>query len=249
MQLLSVIQAARTYLQTDSNGLLDADAIVLANEALLASTSDMILRGINAAQVIEAYMNATDQVGIYSWPDGVSSSWVPVTGSTPTAEMWMLKTLNVNYQDTTENNYIEANLIDVGNLPNGQGYMWLRNNSVTRNPQFDNRGATFEIFPAPNNSVDGQNLTKFFYMMYFAAPTLYASDSSNVLYPFNLNVNVLASRMAWIQSSRSNEESQLRAKEYQAIDASESGKLEQILKRGNQKSPSPQGIQTTGYEF
>ena len=247
--LSTVIQAARTYLKTDSNGLLDADAIVLANEALLSATADLILRGINAAQVIAASANASDMVGIYSWPDGVSSLWTPVSGSSPTAAMWMLKTLNVNYEDTTDNNYKEATLIDVGNLPDGQSYMWLRNNSNTQNPQFDNRGATFEIFPAPKNSMDGQNLTNFFYMMYFAAPTQFVSDSSVVAYPFNLNQNLLASRMAWMESARGNEEAQQRAPGYEKVYLAELDKTEQILHKGNQKSPTPQGLPMTGFEF
>jgi len=79
MQLSTPIQLARTYLLTDSNGLQDSDAIELATEALLSATADLIDRGINAADVMEGYMNATDQVGIHFWPDGSSSSWTPVT--------------------------------------------------------------------------------------------------------------------------------------------------------------------------
>jgi hypothetical protein len=248
MTLSTVIQLARTYLQTDSNGLLDADAIVLANEALLCDVPDLIRRGINAAQVLEAYMNASDNVGIYNWPDGVATLWTLVNGGTP-PELWMLKVMNVNYQDTTQNNYIEPSIIDAGNLPQGQSYQWLRANQTSEFPLIDNRGATFEVFPAPSLAVKGQNLTKFFYIMYFAAPTLYASDSSPVLYPFNLNPNVLAARMAQIQASRGDQESKARAKDYESLHGEELDKLENILKKGTQKSTTPTGIALTGNEF
>ena len=249
MILTNVIQLARTYLQTDSNGLLDADAIQLANEALLSDTTELIRRGINSAHVMEAYMNATAGVGIYSFPDGVTSTtWTLATwsGSGTPPELFMVKTMNVNYQDTTQNNYIEVQIMDSGNLPLGQSYQWLRANQTDQNPLLDNRGATFEIFPAP---VAGQNLTSFFYMLYFVAPTQYVNDSSTIAYPFNLNPNVLASRIAWLHASRGDEESMGRAASYGRIHDTEMDKLENILKKGTQKSTSPQGIALTGFEF
>jgi hypothetical protein len=249
MQLSSVIQLARTYLQTDSNGLLDADAIQLANEALLSDTTELIHRGINAAQVMEAYMNATAGVGIYSFPDGVTSTtWTLASwsGSGTPPELFMVKTMNVNYQDQTESNYQEVTIMDSGNLPQGQSYQWLRGNQSMQNPLMDNRGATFEIFPAP---IAGQNLTAFFYMLYFVAPVQYSSDGSTIAYPFNLNPNVLASRIAWLHATRGDEESMARAASYGRIHDVEMDKLENILKKGTQKSTSPQGIAWTGNEF
>jgi len=250
MTLSTIIQLARTYLQTDSNGLVDSDAIILASEALLADTSDLIMRGIDAASIFEVYMNATDQTGIYPWPDGVTATWTPATGFSGTPPtLWMLKTVNVNYQDTTLGNYVEPDIVDVGNLPKGQSYQWLRKNQASDNPLLDNRGATFEIFPAPDYTNRNNNLTKFFYAMYFTAPIVYTATSSTVLYPFNLNQNVLARRMAQIQASRGNEEMQSIAKENEKEHLNELNKLETILKRGSQKSIIPQGLSLTGREF
>jgi len=164
-------------------------------------------------------------------------------------ELWMLKVMNVNYQDTTQGNYVEPTLTDVGNLPNGQSYQWLRANQTSEFPLLNNRGSQFEIFPAPSSTLKGNNLTKFFYIMYFVAPTPYVATTDTVAYPFNLNQNVLASRMAWMQALRGNTEAQQRATEYQKNYLSELDNLENVLKRGSQKSTTPTGVPLNGYEF
>lgn len=248
MTLQTPITDARTLLQTDINGLSDTDAISLATEALLSIVQELILGGINAAKVTEAYMNATTDIGIYNWPDGSATIWTSTAGGTP-PELWLLKTININYIDTNQWNYVEPQIIDTGNLPEGESYQSLRYNQPNSVPLIENRGSQFEIFPAPSTTLRKDNLTKFFYILYFATPTVYATTGDTVSYPINLNSRVLSARMAWIQAMRGDEDSQNRAKSYEQLYLTEFGNLKNIIRKGSQKSIIATGIPNTGYEY
>ena len=237
MLLSTSIQNARTILKTDINGLVNSDAISLANEAQYAVIADLIKRGINAAEIQESYESATTQIGTYLWPP----------------DLWMLKELMVNYQDTTETNYLEAKPIDGGNLPEGQNIQYIRANQPTSQPIFENRGDWFEIFPAPN-STNNNNLTNFFWIFYFLAPTLFTSsvgDGSDVTvpYPLNLDPYLLSARIAMIQALRGTEEQQTRASSYASLYAQKLDTVENIIKRPSQKQIQPTGIPDNGYVY
>jgi len=238
MTLDEPILNARTVLQTDILGLTASDAITLANESQYDVTADLIKRGINAAQLQESTENATDQVGKYLWP----------------SDLWMVKEVMVNYIDTTAGNYRECQIFDEGNLPAGTSLQQMRNSGTKSAPMIENRGDWFEIIPAPNNSQNGDNLTNFFSLMYFLAPTKFVSsagDGSDVTvpYPLSLHPFLLAYHMAWTQALRGNEELKMRAEGYKAKYLTILDTIENIIKKPTQKTPVVTGIPTTGYEF
>lgn len=248
MQLSTVITLARTFAQTDLNGLTDFDAINLATEAQTSMVFDLVKRGIDAASVVEAYLNATTQVGIYSWPDGATIPWVNVStgGTAPT--LLFLKTINVNYIDSTAGNYVEPSLVDSGNLPVGTSYQQMRSHNSKNVPMLENRGSTFEIYPAPN-ATNGDNLIKFFTMLYFVVPTAFVATSDIVSYLISLNPSMLAWRMAYTQAMRGNEEAMSRAKGYLSEYSTSLNTTENILKQGSEKPINATGVQLTGFEF
>ncbi|MDE2233389.1 MAG: hypothetical protein KGJ90_04745 [Patescibacteria group bacterium] len=229
---------ARTLLQTDSNGLINADAISLSNEAQYAVIADLIKRGINAAQIQESYENATTDVGTYLWP----------------SDLWLPKEVMVNYIDTNDYNYVECDIIDSGNLPTGENIQTIRYNQSKVNPVIENRGDWFEIFPAPSTTKSTDNLTQFFWLFYFLAPVKFVSsvgDGTDVTvpYPLNLDAWLLAYRMAQIQSMRGDDEAQARAAQYEKQYLMRLDTIENIIKKPTQKSITPTGLPLTGYEF
>src|SRR3990167_4611834 len=151
--LSSAISFARTQSQTDSNGLTVAKGIIFANEALLDFHRELISHGVDASQTQEAYTSGTANQGTYLYP----------------TDMWFLKAIEVNFQDTTGQNYLTAQQVDVSNLPGGS-FSWLRTNQSTQFPLFDDRGDQFEIFPTPTSS---KNLTDMFRIFYYLEPTEY----------------------------------------------------------------------------
>lgn len=237
MTLDTPIANARTLLQTDINGLPNATAISLANEAQYAIIADLIKRGINAAAVQESYENATTQVGSYLWP----------------SDLWLVKEVMVNYIDTNQYNYIECNIVDAGNLPAGMNLQTMRYNQSKTNPVIENRGDWFEILPAPN-STNGDNLTQFFRLFYFLAPTLFVSSAGDgtdvtVPYPLSLDPYLLSSRMAQIQALKAGEDGATKAQEYGQLYLSKLDTIENIIKKPSQKNPVATGLPLTGFEF
>ena len=238
MTLDTPIANARTLLQTDINGLNNPDAISLANEAQYAVIADLIKKGINAAQVQESYETATDLQGTYLWP----------------IDLWLPKELMVNYIGTTQKNYVECKIIDPGNLPDGMNIQTIRANQSTVNPVIVNYGDWFEIIPAPNYSVLSQNLTNFFELFYFLAPTLFVSSAGDgtdvtVPYPLFLDPYLLAARMAQIQALRGDEEMMQRAKGYEAIYKEKLHTIELIIEKPTQKPTQSTGLPQTGREY
>lgn len=238
MTLDTVISNARSLLLTDSLGLTGTDAITLSNEAQYAIIADLIKRGINAAQIQESTETATDMVGKYLWP----------------SDLWLPKEVMVNYIDTTSGNYRECNIFDEGNLPAGTSLQQMRALGSKSNPMIENRGDWFEVIPAPNNSVNKDNLTNFFSLIYFLAPTLFVSAAGDgtdvtVPYPLSLHPFLLSYRMAWIQALRGNEEMKERADGYEKNYRETLDTVENIIKKPTQKSPVVAGLVLTGREF
>ncbi len=138
--------------------------------------ADLIKKGINAAQIQESYEDATDIVGKYLWP----------------SDLWLPKELMVNYIDSTQGNYREVDIMDAGNLPDGVSIQQIRANQSKSDPVIMNYGDWFEIFPAPNNSVNKDNLTQFFRILYFLAPVKFVSaavDGTDVAVPYPLSLS------------------------------------------------------------
>ena len=179
MQLTTVLNFSRIQAQTDANGLTDANGIVFANEALLDFHRRLVDKGVDAAQTQEASITGTPGVGVYSYP-------------TNPASVIALKAIELNYANTSQDQYKVATQVDVSNLPQG-GFGNLRVNAATSAPYFDDRGNQFEIFPTPTSA---HNNTALIRLMGFVQPSIYSATSDNVLYPENLDTAILGWRIA-----------------------------------------------------
>lgn len=180
MILSSVVTFARTQAQTNSDGLSDDNALIYANEALEDFHRQLVTRGVDASQLVETSILGVVNQGVYDYP------------SKP-ASVLALKTIELNYTDTTQSNYKVAQQVDVSNLPGQVSFNWLRANASPQNPQFDDRGDKFEIFPTPTSANDVTSLARLFY---FAKPSIYTALANTVNYPENLAVGILGFRIA-----------------------------------------------------
>lgn len=184
--LSTVLAFARAQCQTDSNGLTDAKGIIFANEALLDFHRELIAHGVDASQIQEAYTDATANQGTYLYP----------------TDMFFLKAIECNFTDTTSQNYVTAQQVDVSNLPGSQAgtngsnlnsFSWLRANQNAMMPLFDDHGDWFEVFPTP---ISSNNLTRLFRIFYFLEPTEYSATGDTIAYPESLDYRVLGWRIA-----------------------------------------------------
>lgn len=175
--LATVLNYARAQSQTDSNGLTDAKGIIFANEAVVDFRRELQNAGIDAAQTQEAYTAMTAGQGTYLYP----------------TDMMRLKTIELNYIDSTPANYLPAFQVDVANLPGGASFSWLRTAAATTNPQFDDRGDQYEIFPTPTAD-NAQGIRLF----YFLEVSEYSSTSDTIAYPESLDYHILGWRIAYL---------------------------------------------------
>lgn len=228
MILSTIINYARAQVQTDSNGLTDAKGIIFANEGLQDFHRRLVAAGVDSSQTQEAYTSGTANQGTYLFP----------------TDMLFLKAIEVNFTDTTAQNYLLAKQIDVSNLPADQSFSWVRQNQSTRWPLFDSRGDQFEIFPTPTGA---NNLTNMFRIFYFLQPTEYTTVSDTVAYPENLDTTILGWRICsdYLYSLGSIEQGDMfnnkyeeRVKQYIAT-----------LGRGIQTPMQATVIQSTGWNF
>lgn len=181
MVLSTPIAFARTISQTDSNGLTNANAIIFANEALEDFHRKLVTAGVDAAQLQEAYLTAT-----------VAAAGNGSTFLYPT-DMVFLKAIEVNYANTTQDQYITAEQVDKANIPDNQSFGWLRVNASTQHPYFDDHGDYFEVFPAFTSA---HNLTQAIRIIYFKQPTQYAAVGDTMAYPEDLDQAILGYRIA-----------------------------------------------------
>lgn len=176
MILSAILNYARAQVQTDTNGLTDANGIIFANEALQDLHRRLVHAGVDASQTQESYTSGTVNQGTYLYP----------------TDMLFLKAMSVNFIDQTNSNYLPAQQLDVSNIPGGVSFEWLRSNQSTLWPMFDDRGDQFEIFPTPTG---GFNVTNMFRIFYFLKPTEYTTVSDTVAYPENLDTTLLGWRI------------------------------------------------------
>lgn len=175
--LQNVLDFARTVAQTDTNGLTDSSGIQFANEARYDFRRKLISHGIDASSIVEVYRDATAGQGTYLYPD----------------DLFFLKAIELNYTDSSENNYVKATQIDVSNISGGVSFSWMRKNADRRYPQFDDRGDWYEIFPTPQAGDDANALIRLFY---FAEPTEFIATTDSVDYPEDLDYRLLSWRVA-----------------------------------------------------
>lgn len=173
--IADAVTYARQKAQTDSNGISDTNGLAWANSGLFDITRELIKRNIDASQTQEVYATslASDvPPGQFAWP----------------ANMWMLKTISVNYTDSSQQNFLQAKKLDVSNLQGQTSIDFVRVNQPTTDPQFTNHGDTGEIFPTPQSSA----LIKIFI---YLQPTEYSSTSSTINYPQSLDYRVLGDKI------------------------------------------------------
>lgn len=231
--LSNVLSFARAQAQTDSNGLTDANGIIFANEALLDFHRKFITSGIDASQLQESYYNPVT---------------VPTDGNGSTflypADMFFLKSIEVNYADTNAQNYRVAKQVDVSNIPGDQSFSWLRKNASKDSPQFDDRGDWFELFPAFTSA---DNLTNAVRIFYYLEPTEYTSTSDTISYPISLDYRTIGWRIAssYYYSLNKFEEGDAFNNRYEE-------KVQDMiatLGRGSAQPVQATPIQLTGWEF
>lgn len=173
----AAIAYARQKAQTDSNGITDTLGLAWANNGLLDITRDLIVRGVDASQTAE------------SWTTSAASDTPPGQFAWP-SDMWMLKTIEVDYTNTGGQNYIQAQKLDVANIQNGTSWDFLRVNQSTNFPQFTNHGDTGEIFPTP---IAGSPCLVRIY--YYLTPTEYTATSDTINYPQSLDYRSLGDKI------------------------------------------------------
>ena len=226
--LNSVLNFSRAQTQTDSNGLTDSNGIIFANEALFDFRRRLIAAGVDASQIQETYRDGTNDQGTYLYP----------------TDMFWLKTIELNYADTTEQNYKVATQVDISNIPGGQSFGWLRTNANVSQPWFDDRGDWYEIFPTPTSAHNTSRLIRLFY---YLEPTEYSATSDTIEYPESLDYRILGWRIAsnYLYSlSKTQEGDAFNAKYEERV-----RQLVATLSRGSQQPLQAIPVQLDGWEF
>lgn len=224
--LATVLAFSRAQAQTDSNGLTDANGIIFGNEALFDFRRRLQSAGIDASQLQESYTDMTANTGTYLYP----------------TDMFWLKAIELNYSGNVGQAYKMAEQVDVSNLPGGQSFGWLRSNSMTDAPYFDDRGDWFEIFPTPTSN-NSQGIRIF----YFLEPTEFTTTADTISYPESLDYRILGWRIAsnYYYSLNKFEEGELFNQKYEE-------RVKQLiatLGRGTQQPIKATVIPWTGWEF
>lgn len=183
------ITYARQKALTDSNGISDTKGLAWSNAAVVDVTRELIVRGVDAAGIQESYatLSSADAVpGRFAWP----------------SDMWMLKTIEVDYSGAGGGAYIQAAKLDVANLQFGTSWDYLRLNQSVQAPQFTNHGDTGEIFPTPTSSA----LIRIFY---YLKPTDATATTDLLTYPMTLDWRVIGDKIveAYYQSLQRLDES------------------------------------------
>lgn len=223
----NVITYARQLAQTDSNGISDTLGIAFCNDALQNMTRSLLERGLDAAQTQESYTNlTTTSPNTYAFP----------------SDMFALKTIEVNFTDSSQNNFLQAERVDIANLQGKTSFDFLRVNQSTQSPLFDNRGNTYEIFPTPAIAV-----TNGIKLFYFLTPTEYTATSDTISYPQSLDYRCLAARVAALYAISQGKLDIMAtcSKEYET----RLNDIISILAPGSQQPIKPQKLRLTGWNF
>lgn len=231
--LSTVLLFARAQAQTDSNGLTDTKGIIFANEALCDYHRRLVKHGVDASQIQETYVPTVTPPAL-----GNGSTFTYPT------DCLALKTIEVNFANTSPQNYKTAEQIDVSNPPNQTPFSWLRLNQSIEWPKFDDHGDWYEIFPAFTSA---NNLTNAIRLFYFLKPTLYTATSDTIAYPESQDTAILGWRIASMyyyslgkiaEGDAFNMKYEERVREYIST-----------LGRGSQQPLQAIPIQNTGWNF
>lgn len=224
--VLSAITYTQQLAQTDSNGIGSVLGLALYNDARMEWTRDMLNKNMDAAQTQEAYRDlSTNSPNTYLWPD----------------DMFALKTIEVNWSDTTEQNYLQAQSLDVANIQY-KSFSWLRANQGQTKPLFDNRGDQFEIFPTPTVG-NAQGIRIF----YFLKPTDAVDVGEAIPYPQLLDPRTLSFKMASTYYRTQSDKDM--AAEYETQYQQRMSKVIRIVEPGTQQPITPTPLAVTGWNL
>lgn len=221
-----VLTYSRQLTQTDNTSLTDTAGLAFCNDALQNMTRSMFERNINAGQTQEAYTDlTTNNPNTYLWPNN----------------MYALKTIEVNYTDQQQQNYLQASEVEVANIQ-ANSFDWLRVNQNSSYPLFNNRGDTFELFPIPSSG-NARGVRIFYYL----TPTEYTSTSSTLSYPQTLDYRCLAARVAALYAISVGDMNM-----FQVASAEYDRRLHDIiniLAPASQQPIKPQKLLITGWQY
>ena len=224
--VLAAIQFAQQLAQTDSDGIGSVLGLSLYNDAKNEMHRDMLAKNLDAVGTQESYRDlSANSPATFLWPD----------------DMFALKTIEVNWQDQSAQNYIQATAMDVANIQ-GRSFSWLRQNQPQNQPLFDNRGDWFEIFPTPTAS-NSQGVRIFYQLT-----STEALDVGTAMpYPYTLDYRALSAKMAsmYYKTQEDPNMSVIYDTEYKQ----RSSKIINILAPGTQQPITPAPLAITGWQF
>jgi hypothetical protein len=222
----NAITYTRQLAQTDSNGISDTLGLALYNDARMEWTRDMLNKNMDASGTKEWYRDlTTSSPNTYTWPD----------------DMFALKTIEINWQDTGQQNYLQAMPIDVANVQ-GRSFSWLRANQDMQSPLIDNRGNSFEVFPTPLVA-NAQGIRIFG----FVQPTEATAVEDTIPYPQLLDYRTLSCKMASMYYRTQEDPEQ--AMEYEMQYQQRIQKMIRIVEPGTQQPIQPTPLQITGWRY
>ena len=224
------ISFARTQAQTNADGLTDASGLIWANEALVDFRRRLIVAGVDASQLQESYRDGTVGQGTYLYP----------------TDMFWLKAIELNYANSTGQDYKTATQLDVSNIPGNKSFGWLRTNANGATPYFDDRGDWYEIFPTPTAAHNTSQLIRIFY---YLKPTEYTAVGNTIAYPESLDYRILGWRIAAsyfysLGGDKINQGDAFNSKYEERVK-----QLVTTLARGSQQPIQAVSIQLDGWEF
>lgn len=232
---MSTVQTVTDYanVKIQGNGNISSDqGVLFASEAKLDYRAELIKRGVEAAQIQEAYRDAVvpteGQGSTFLYPD----------------DMFFLKQISVNYSDTTIQNYIIPRVVDIGNTQQNLSFEFLRQNQPIEDPLLDGRGDWFELFPTFTSQM---NLTKAIWIFYYLQPTVYSASTDALEYPETVDPYVLSEKMISLYYER--QEKFDKAAYYQKRYLDRVARVVNTLVRDVDRPVTTEGLGLTGYEF
>ncbi len=222
--ILAAITYARQLSQTDSNGLSDTLGLAFANDAQNDVIRELTERNINAAKLTFPPASVLSAgTTSFSWP----------------ADLYLLKTIEVNYVDTNQRNYIQAENVEIANAQ-GQSFDQLRVNQPTTRPLFANYGNTWEIFPTPLTPAS----VKF---VYFTLPTEYPDVGTAIPYPLTLDYRILGVKISELYKMSLDEFTS--AQSFDVEYKKRLNKIINILAPASQQPITAEVLHISGFEF
>lgn len=223
--VIAAITYARQQAQTDDAGIPSVLGLAFANDGLNDFHRELTARRINASGLtFPASSVLLANTTSFTWP----------------ANLYALKTIEINYTDTQQSNYLQAQAVDVSNLQGTTSFDYLRVNQPTTQPLFANYGATWEAFPTPLTNAN----VKF---VQFNTPTEYPDVGTAIGYPLTLDYRILS---FWIvkQYALSQEQFDLADKAEQEYEK-RVRKLIEILAPASQQPTRAEPIRLSGWQF